>query len=97
MIPFSDFVKKTREELEVSDSGYSQKEIEELLNSIETNAQDALLSDDTSKKEKKNAVDTIRWIRTIRPRFDTGGTLPPDAMKKLMQLRKEIFKTEELF
>ena len=97
MIPFSNFIKKTREELEVSNSGYSQKAIEELLNSIETNAQDAFLSDDTSKREKRSAVDTIRWIRTIRPKFDSGGTLPPDAMKKLMQLRKEIFQTEELF
>ena len=97
MIPFSDFIKKTREELEVSNSGYSQKEIEELLNSIETNAQDAFLSDDTSKREKRSAVDTIRWIRTFRHKFDSGGTLPPDAMKKLMQLRKGIFQTEELF
>ena len=97
MIPFSDFIKKTREELEVSDSGYSQKEIEELLNSIETNAQDAFLSDDTSKREKRSAVDTIRWIRTFRPKFDSGGTLPPDAMKKLMQLKKIIFDTEESF
>ena len=55
MIPFSNFIKKTREELEVSNSGYSQKEIEELLNAIETNAQDAFLSDDTSKREKRNA------------------------------------------
>jgi len=88
---------KIGEELEVSDSGYSQLEIEELLNSIETNAQDALLSDDTSKREKRNAVETIRWIRSVRPNFDSDGTLPPDAMKKLMQLRKEIFQTEELF
>ena len=78
MIPFSDFIKKTREELEVSDAGYSQKEIEELLNAIETNAQDAFLSDDTSKREKRNAVETIRWIRTIRPKFDSSGPLPPD-------------------
>ena len=97
MIPFSDFIKKTREELEVSDAGYSQKEFEELLNAIETNAQDAFLSDDTSKREKRNVVDTIRWIRTVKPKFDSGGTLLPDAMKKLMQLRKEIFQTEELF
>ena len=88
---------KIEEELEVSDAGYSQKEFEELLNAIETNAQDAFLSDDTSKREKRNAVDTIRWIRTVRPKFDSDGTLPPDAMKKLMQLRKEIFQTEELF
>jgi len=97
MIPFSDFIKKTREELEVSDAGYSQKEFEELLNAIETNAQDAFLSDDTSKREKRNAVETIRWIRTVRPKFDSGGTLPPDAMKKLMQLKKTIFDTEESF
>ena len=88
---------KIEEELEVSDSGYSQKEFEELLNAIETNAQDALLSDDTSKREKRNAVETIRWIRTVRPKFDSGGTLPPDAMKKLMQLKKTIFDTEESF
>ena len=92
-----DMNEKIEEELEVSDAGYSQKEIEELLNSIETNAQDAFLSDDTSKREKRNAVETIRWIRTVRPKFDSGGTLPPDAMKKLMQLRKEIIQTEELF
>ena len=85
------------EELEVSDAGYSQLEIEQLLNSIESNAQDAFLSDDTSKREKRNAVETIRWIRTDRPKFDSDGTLPPDAMKKLVQLRKEIFQTEELF
>ena len=93
---FSEFI-KVQDSIEVSDSGYSQKEIEELLNSIETNAQDAFLSDDTSKREKRNAVETIRWIRTVRPKFDSGGTLPPDAMKKLVQLRKEIFQTEELF
>ena len=93
---FSDFI-RIQDSIEVSDAGYSQKEIEELLNSIETNAQDAFLSDDTSKREKRNAVETIRWIRTVRPKFDSGGTLPPDAMKKLMQLRKEIFQTEELF
>ena len=88
---------KIEEELEVNDSGYSQKEFEELLNAIETDAQDAFLSDDTSKREKRYAVETIRWIRTIRPKFDSGGTLPPDAMKKLMQLKKIIFDTEESF
>ncbi len=88
---------KMGEELEVSDSGYSQKEIEELLNSIETNAQDALLSDDTSKREKKNAVETIRWIRSVRPKFDSGGKLSADSMKKLMQLKRTIFDTEESF
>jgi len=97
MNPFSDFIKKTRDELEVSDSGYSQKEIEELLNSIETNAQDVLLSDDTSKQEKRNAVETIRWIRSVRPEFDSGGKLSVDSMKKLMQLKRTIFDTEESF
>jgi len=89
--------KKMGEELEVSDSGYSQKEIEELLNSIETNAQDALLSDDTSKREKRNAVETIRWIRSVRPKFDSDGKLSVDSMKNLMQLKKTIFDTEESF
>ena len=88
---------KMGEELEVSDSGYSQKEIEELLNSIETNAQDALLSDDTSKREKKYAVETIRWIRSVRPKFDSDGKLSADSMKNLMQLKKTIFDTEESF
>ena len=88
---------KMGEELEVSDSGYSQKEIEELLNSIETNAQDALLSDDTSKREKRNAVETIRWIRSVRPKFDSDGKLSVDSMKNLMQLKKTIFDTEESF
>jgi len=97
MIPFSDFVKKTREELEVSDAGYSQLEIEQLLNSIETNAQDVLLSDDTSKREKRNAVETIRWIRSVRPKFDSDGKLSADSMKNLMQLKKSIFDTEESF
>jgi len=97
MIPFSDFIKKTREELEVSDAGYSQKEIEELLNSIETNAQDAFLSDDTSKREKRNAVETIRWIRSVRPKFDSDRKLSADSMKKLMQLKRTIFGTEESF
>ena len=97
MIPFSDFVKKTREELEVSDSGYSQLEIEQLLQQIETNAQDAFLSDDTSKREKRNAVETIRWIRSVRPKFDSDGKLSVDSLKKLMQLKKTIFDTEELF
>ena len=55
MIQFADYI-KTKEEIFVSDSGYSQLEIEQLLNSIETNAQDAFLSDDTSKREKRNAV-----------------------------------------
>ena len=89
--------KKMGEELEVSDSGYSQKEIEELLNSIETNAQDALLSDDTSKREKRNAVETIRLIRSVRPKFDSDGKLSVDSMKNLMQLKKTIFDTEESF
>ena len=97
MIPFSDFIKKTREELEVSDAGYSQKEFEELLNAIETNAQDAFLSDDTSKREKRNAVEVIRWIRSVRPKFDSGGKLSADSMKNLMQLKKTIFDTEESF
>ena len=97
MIPFSDFVKKTREELEVSDSGYSQLEIEQLLQQIETNAQDAFLSDDTSKREKRNAVETIRWIRSVRPKFDSDGKLSVDSMKNLMQLKKTIFDTEESF
>jgi len=97
MIPFSDFIKKTREELEVSDSGYSQLEIEQLLQQIEINAQDALLSDDTSKREKKNAVETIRWIRSVRPKFDSDRKLSADSMKNLMQLKKTIFDTEESF
>ena len=96
MIQFADYI-KTKEEIVVSDSGYSQLEIEQLLQQIETNAQDAFLSDDTSKREKRNAVETIRWIRTVRPKFDSDGTLPPDAMKKLMQLKKTIFDTEESF
>ena len=96
MIQFADYI-KTKEEIVVSDSGYSQLEIEQLLNSIETNAQDALLSDDTSKREKGNAVETIRWIRSVRPKFDSDGKLSADSMKKLMQLKKIIFDTEELF
>ena len=88
---------KMGEEIEVSDSGYSQKEIEELLNSIETNAQDAFLSDDTSKREKRNAVEVIRWIRSVRPKFDSDGKLSADSMKKLMQLKRTIFDTEESF
>ena len=85
------------EELEVSDSGYSQLEIEQLLQQIETNAQDAFLSDDTSKREKRNAVETIRWIRSVRPKFDSDGKLSVDSMKNLMQLKKTIFDTEESF
>ena len=96
MIQFADYI-KTKEEIVVSDSGYSQLEIENLLQQIEINAQDAFLSDDTSKREKRNAVETIRWIRTVRPKFDSDVTLPPDAMKKLMQLKKTIFYTEESF
>jgi len=96
MIQFADYI-KTKEEIVVSDSGYSQLEIEQLLQQIETNAQDALLSDDTSKREKKNAVETIRWIRSVRPEFDSGGKLSVDSMKKLMQLKRTIFDTEESF
>ena len=96
MIQFADYI-KTKEEIVVNDSGYSQLEIEQLLNSIETNAQDALLSDDTSKREKRNTVETIRWIRSVRPKFDSDGKLSADSMKKLMQLKKIIFDTEELF
>ena len=96
MIQFADYI-KTKEEIVVSDSGYSQLEIEELLNSIETNAQDAFLSDDTSKREKRNAVETIRWIRSVRPKFDSDRKLSADSMKKLMQLKKIIFDTEESF
>ena len=44
MIQFADYI-KTKEEIVVSDSGYSQLEIENLLQQIEINAQDALLSD----------------------------------------------------
>ena len=96
MIQFADYI-KTKEEIVVSDSGYSQLEIEELLNSIETNAQDAFLSDDTSKREKRNAVETIRWIRSVRPKFDSDRKLSADSMKNLMQLKKTIFDTEESF
>ena len=96
MIQFADYI-KTKEEIVVSDSGYSQLEIEQLLNSIETNAQDALLSDDTSKREKRNAVETIRWIRSVRPNFDSDGKFSADSMKKLMQLKRTIFDTEESF
>ena len=66
MIQFADYI-KTKEEIVVSDSGYSQLEIENLLQQIEINAQDAFLSDETSKREKRNAVETIRWIRSVRP------------------------------
>ena len=96
MIQFADYI-KTKEEIVVSDSGYSQLEIEQLLNSIETNAQDAFLSDDTSKREKRNAVETISWIRSVRPKFDSDGKLSADSMKKLMQFKKTIFDTEEYF
>ena len=96
MIQFADYI-KTKEEIVVSDSGYSQLEIENLLQQIEINAQDAFLSDDTSKREKKNAVETIRWIRSVRPKFDSDGKLSADSMKKLMQLKKTIFDTEESF
>ena len=96
MIQFADYI-KTKEEIVVSDSGYSQLEIEELLNSIETNAQDAFLSDDTSKREKRNAVETIRWIRSVRPKFDSDRKLSADSIKNLMQLKKTIFDTEESF
>ena len=68
MIQFADYI-KTKEEIVVSDSGYSQLEIENLLQQIGINAQDAFLSDDTSKREKRNAVETIRWIRSVRPKF----------------------------
>ena len=51
MIQFADYI-KTKEEIVVSDSGYSQLEIENLLQQIGINAQDAFLSDDTSKREK---------------------------------------------
>ena len=96
MIQFADYI-KTKEEIVVSDSGYSQLEIENLLQQIEINAQDAFLSDETSKREKRNAVETIRWIRSVRPKFDSDGKLSVDSMKKLMQLKKTIFDTEELF
>ena len=96
MIQFADYI-KTKEEIVVSDSGYSQLEIENLLQQIEINAQDAFLSDDTSKREKRNAVETIRWIRSVRLNFDSDGKLSADSMKKLMQLKKIIFDTEESF
>ena len=96
MIQFADYI-KNKEEIVVSDSGYSQLEIENLLQQIEINAQDAFLSDETSKREKRNAVETIRWIRSVRPNFDSDGKLSADSMKKLMQLKKIIFDTEELF
>ena len=39
---FCDFI-RIQDSLEISDAGFSQKEIEELLNQIEINSQDALL------------------------------------------------------
>ena len=56
-------------------------EIENLLQQIEINAQDAFLSDETSKREKRNAVEKIRWIRSVRPKFDSDGKLSADSMK----------------
>ena len=48
-----------------------ENEIEEFLNQIETISQDALLNDDSSKKKKSNAVETIRWLRTIKSHCET--------------------------
>ena len=59
MKSFSDYI-KVNDSIEISDSGYSQNEIEEFLNKIEIISQDSLLNDDSSKKEKSNAVETIR-------------------------------------
>ena len=63
MIQFADYI-KTKEEIVVSDSGYSQLEIENLLQQIEINAQDALLSDAVSKKRQRiccrgHSVDSV--------------------------------------
>ena len=96
MIQFADYI-KTKEEIVVSDSGYSQLEIENLLQQIGINAQDAFLSDDTSKREKRNTVETIRWIRSVRSNFDSDGKFSADSMNKLMQLKRTIFDTEESF
>ena len=96
MIQFADYI-KTKEEIVVSDSGYSQLEIENLLQQIEINAQDALLSDAVSKKDKEFALEVIRWIRSVRPNFDSDGKLSADSMKNLMQLKRTFFDTEEYF
>ena len=87
---FSEFITagRIKDSVEISDSGYSQNEIEEILVKLEMDAQDALLDMENSQSEKENAVGTIRWIRTIRPKFDNDGSLSPDAMKKLIAYQK---------
>ncbi len=88
---------ETNEEIDVSDYGYSQAEIETLIGLIETNAQDALESDMVSKKSKEFAVEVIQWIRSVHPNSDSGEKLSADSTKKLLQLKKIIFDTEEYF
>ena len=89
MKSFSSFI-KVNDSIEVVNNGYSQNEIEKILIKMEMDAQDALLDDETSKKEKGIAVEIIRFIRTVRPKFDTDGNLSSDLIKKLIQLKKSL-------
>ena len=89
MKSFSSFI-KVNDSIEVVNNGYSQNEIEKILIKMEMDAQDALLDDETPKKEKGIAVEIIRFIRTVRPKFDNDGNLSSDTMKKLIQLKKSL-------
>ena len=89
MKSFSSFI-KVNDSIEVVNNGYSQNEIEKILIKMEMDAQYALLHDATPKKEKGIAVEIIRFIRTVRPKFDNDGNLSSDTMKKLIQLKKSL-------
>ena len=89
MKSFSSFI-RVNDSIEVGNSRYSQNEIEKILIKMEMDAQYALLNDATPKKEKGIAVEIIRFIRTVRPKFDNDGNLSSDTMKKLIQLKKSL-------
>ena len=88
MITYNDLKTKIEDEVTISDGGYSYMEIDKILNDLETHAQDALLNTKSPSRDNFYVVQTIRWIRGVRPQFDAKGKLPTESLNQLLDFKK---------